>query len=90
MRSRLKAYWAKNLWSLRMWKSRSTLVGMAAQFMETDSLNHAESMDDVSHQLYSGKIHCFSVLHNREDLVKLCTPCSQVSYDHYFTFSPSS
>ena len=41
------------------------------QFMETDSLNHAESMDDVSHQLYSGKIHCFSkmFLHNREDLV---------------------
>lgn len=42
-----------------------------SQFMETDSLNHAESMDDVSHQLYSGKIHSFSkmFLHNREDLV---------------------
>jgi len=66
MKSRLNAYWAKNLRSLRMLESRSTPVGMAA-----DSLNHTESVDDIGHPFYSGKIHGFPkmFLHNREDLV---------------------
>ena len=43
----------------------------SSQFMKTHCLNHAKSMDDICHQLYTGKIHCFSkvFLHNREDLV---------------------
>jgi hypothetical protein len=42
-----------------------------SQLMKADSLYQAESVDYISHQLYSGKIHCFSkmFLHNREDLV---------------------
>lgn len=60
--------------SLRSAHVGITLYGcrhVSRQFLETDSLNHAESRDDICNQLYSVKIHRFSkmFLHDRENLV---------------------